>query len=345
MKLKIALLFGGISNESDISIESAKSIINIIDKNKYDVYYIYIGKDGDFYKCEEIKDNNDIINKVKIDNIVSYLKEFDLVFPVMHGIYGEDGTIQGFLETIGVKYVGCKLNSSSICMDKYLTRLLLKEGNINQTNYICIKKENDEYIYVDEELNEIKGELSNICKIIETKLKYPLFIKPCNSGSSIGINYANNNRDLIRYIEEASSIDNKIIIEENINGREVECGVLGNTDLIISSIGEVKTNNNFYSYNEKYNNNNFEIVSPSKLDDYIVKEIKRIAKKVYKLLGCKVLSRIDFFVEDKTNKIFVNEINTMPGFTNNSMFIKLFLNDSINNEELINRIIELSIKE
>ena len=345
MKLKIALLFGGISNESDISIESAKSIINIIDKNKYDVYYIYIDKDGDFYKCEEIKDNNDIVNKVKIDNIVSYLKEFDLVFPVMHGIYGEDGTIQGFLETIGVKYVGCKLNSSSICMDKYLTRLLLKEGNINQTNYICIKKENDEYIYVDEELNEIKGELSNICKIIETKLKYPLFIKPCNSGSSIGINYANNNRDLIRYIEEASSIDNKIIIEENINGREVECGVLGNTDLIISSIGEVKTNNNFYSYNEKYNNNNFEIVIPSKLDDYIVKEIKRIAKKVYKLLGCKVLSRIDFFVEDKTNKIFVNEINTMPGFTNNSMFIKLFLYDGINNEELINRIIELSIKE
>ena len=345
MKKRIGIVFGGVSSENDISIKSAKSFINNIDKNKYDVIYIFIDKENKWFKCESINDNFEVINKTEIENVFGYLKDLDLVVPILHGTNGEDGKIQGFFETFNIPYLGCDVLSSSICMDKEITKILLKKGNILQTNYVCIKKNKDDYIYIDDNLNELTSELTNICNLIESNLKYPLFIKPCNSGSSIGINYANNSEELRRYIEEASNYDNKIIVEENINGREVECGIIGNDELIVSSVGEINSSNNFYSYDEKYVKNNFEIEIPANLDEEIIKEIKRIAKKVYKLLGCKVLSRLDFFVENKTNKIYFNEINTMPGFTEYSMFPKLFENENIKYEELIDKIIDLSIKE
>lgn len=342
MKKKVGIVFGGIGNENDISIKSAKSIINNIDKNKYDVFNIFIDKDNKWYECENIDDNYEIINKNEITNIIDDLKKYDIIFPILHGIFGEDGKIQSLLELFKIPFVGCNSVCSSIGMDKEFTKILLSNSGILQTKYVCLKKKKDEYIYVDEKLNEISSELKNICNIINSKLSYPLFIKPCNSGSSIGINYANNYNELVKYIEEASLYDDKIIIEENINGREVECGIIGNDELLISSIGEIKSNNCFYSYDEKYKKNDFECVIPSTIDYEISKEIKRLSKKIYKLLGCKGLSRLDFFVEDKTNKIYFNEINTMPGFTDNSMFPRLF--EDIKYPELIDKLLSLSLK-
>ena len=342
MKKKVCLLFGGKSSENEISVLTAKSIINNIDKSKYDIFNVYIDKEGNWYNCEGVSESNEIINKNEISDINNYIKNVDVCFPLLHGKYGEDGTIQGLFEMFNKKYVGCGVLASSLCMDKAYLKNILDKASINQTKYVYIRENRDEFIYVDEELNEIYSELTNICKLIENKLKYPVFVKPSRSGSSIGINIANNIDELKNNIEIASSFDNRIIIEEGISGRELECAVLGNEELLASSIGEIIPDDKFYSYDDKYKNKEPKIVIPASIDESISKEIKRLAKKAYKAASCEGLSRVDFFLEDKTNKIYLNEINTLPGFTNISMYPKLFEYDGISYSNLIDRLIELA---
>ena len=227
--IKLGVIYGGKSTENEISCKSAKYILENLDKNKYDIYPIYIDKNGEWYK-EKLGE------RAKIENIIKYLKELDIVFPILHGLYGEDGTIQGLFELFNIKYVGCGVLASSISMDKAYAKIIFEKANILQTKYIYLKKcYKEEYIYFDEILNGTRYSINEIANKIEEKLKYPIFVKPSNSGSSVGISKVENRRDLIKGIEDAGKYDEKILVEEGIVGKEVECAVLGNSKLGVTA--------------------------------------------------------------------------------------------------------------
>ena len=331
-KIKLGIIYGGLSTEHEVSINSAKSIIDNIDKDKYEIYKIYIDKKGNWYK----EDN-------KIDNVFDYLRNLDVIFPVLHGLYGEDGTIEGLFELLGVPYVGCNVLSSSICMDKIYTKMILDKIGIDTAKYIYVKKVKDKYIYINNTFEEKELSLEEISLLVEDSLSFPVFVKPSRSGSSIGINKAHNKEELIKYIKYASGFDSKILIEENIIGRELECAILGNALVEASPIGEILPKGEFYSYNAKYIDDS-ETLIPNDIDKIVCDKIRSIAVKAYKALDCRGLSRVDFFLEKDTNRIILNEINTMPGFTTISMYPKLWESVGISYKELLDKLINLALE-
>lgn len=345
-KIKIGVIFGGMSTENEVSCISGASVIKHLNKEKYNVFPIYIDKIGNWYKVklEDIEKSEELENKEHIENITEYLKQMDVIFPVLHGLYGEDGTIQGLFELLKIPYVGCGVLASSVGMDKVYTKLIFEKANVNQAKYIYIRKYNEKYIYIDEEFNERILELEDIAKITNDKLRFPVFVKPSNSGSSVGINKAHNIEELKNAIVEAGKYDNKILIEEGIVGKEVECAVLGNEDVISSCVGEIKSADEFYSYDAKYNNENSKTLIPAEISEENSKEIQKLAIKAFKAISGRGLSRVDFFIEDKTEKIYINEINTLPGFTSISMYPKLFEAVGISYEKLLDNLIELASK-
>lgn len=345
-KIKIGVIFGGMSTENEVSCISGASVIKHLNKEKYNIFPIYIDKIGNWYKVklEDIEKSEELENKEHIENITEYLKQMDVIFPVLHGLYGEDGTIQGLFELLKIPYVGCGVLASSVGMDKVYTKLIFEKANINQAEYIYIRKYNEKYIYIDEEFNERILELEDIAKITNDKLRFPVFVKPSNSGSSVGINKAHNIEELKNAIVEAGKYDNKILIEEGIVGKEVECAVLGNEDVISSCVGEIKSADEFYSYDAKYNNENSKTLIPAEISEENSKKIQKLAIKAFKAISGRGLSRVDFFIEDKTEKIYINEINTLPGFTSISMYPKLFEAVGILYEKLLDNLIELASK-
>lgn len=340
-KLKLAVIFGGMSTESDVSCVSASSVIKNLNINKYEIFPVYISKQGCWYKIDNI---NNLEEKKEIENVMEYLKNVDVIFPVLHGLYGEDGTIQGVFELLHKPYVGCNVLASCVGMDKVYSKIIFDKAKIKQANYVYIRKYNKDYIYVNDNFDEEILELSDIIKKITNKIKFPMFIKPSNSGSSVGINKAHNEKELEKAIIEAEKYDNKILIEEGIDGREVECAVLGNEDVIASCVGEIKSAAEFYSYNAKYNDQDSKTVIPANISDDKTKEIQKLAIKAFKAIDGKGLSRVDFFIENHTGDIYINEINTLPGFTNISMYPKLFENDGLEYKMLLDKLIELSLK-
>lgn len=227
-------------------------------------------------------------------------------------------------------------------MDKIYTKILFKTCGIAVAKSMYIKKIEDKYIYIDNSFNKITLDKTNLQNKVNDYLKYPVFIKPSNSGSSVGVNKANNNEELIKYIEEAFEYDTKVLIEETITGREVECAVLGNENLIVSTVGEVLSASDFYSYESKYKNKNSITVIPSNIENDLIEKIKFLATKAYNACDCKGLSRVDFFIEKDTNRIILNEINTMPGFTEISMYPKLMEHNNYNYSQLLDTLIELA---
>ena len=333
--IKLGVIYGGKSTENEVSIKSAKSVIDNLDKNKYDIYPIYIDKNGEWYEDKESK-------KIKIENIIEYLKQFDVVFPVLHGLYGEDGTIQGMFELFDIKYVGCKVLASSVGMDKVYTKIVFDKAKINQTKYIYLKTDNSSnYIYVDEDFNEKNIELDDLALIAEKKLNYPMFVKPSNSGSSVGVNKAENREQLIKNIEIAAKFDRKILIEEGIKGKEVECAVLETKDgrIEVTNPGEIIPAGEYYSFDSKYNDKESKTLNNARITEEQKEEIKKLAIKAFKAIDGSGLSRVDFFVENETGKIFINEINTMPGFTQISMYPKLFSEYGYSYSELLDKLI------
>ena len=345
-KIKIGVIFGGMSTENEVSCISGASVIKHLNKEKYNVFPIYIDKIGNWYKVklEDVEKSEELENKEHIENITEYLKQMDVIFPVLHGLYGEDGTIQGLFELLKIPYVGCGVLASSVGMDKVYTKLIFEKANINQAKYIYIRKYNEKYIYIDEEFNEKILELEDIAKITNNKLRFPVFVKPSNSGSSVGINKAHNIEELKNAIVETGKYDNKILIEEGIVGKEVECAVLGNEDVISSCVGEIKSADEFYTYDAKYNNENSKTLIPAEISEENSKKIQKLAIKAFKAISGRGLSRVDFFIEDKTQKIYINEINTLPGFTSISMYPKLFEAVGISYEKLLDNLIELASK-
>lgn len=331
--IKLGIIYGGISTEHDVSEMSAKSVIENLDKEKYEVHKIYINEYGKWFE-----EDND--KKEEIYNLVWTLKDLDVVFPVLHGIGGEDGTIQGMLEMLKVPYVGCGVLSSSIGMDKVYTKIIFEKAGIQETPYIYIKKHEDKYMIVNENFDE---EEFNIEKITG-KLKFPMFVKPSNSGSSVGVKKATNNGELKMAIENAAQFDNKILVEQGIEGKEVECAILDGKEIIASTVGEIVPAEEFYSFDAKYNIPESKTIIPANIEEIQIEEIRKIAKKAFKAVDGKGLARVDFFIEKETNKIYINEINTMPGFTKISMYPKLFEAQGITYSELLDKLIERVIK-
>ena len=347
-KLKLGVIFGGMSTENEVSCVSGVSVIKNLNREKYDVFPIYIDKNGNWFEVQNIEKNEkmgkELEDKTAINNVMEFLKTFDVIFPVLHGLYGEDGTIQGVFELLKVPYVGCGVLSSSVGMDKAYTKIIFDKAGINQTKYVYVKNYDDKYIYVDENFNEEILTLEDISKIIIKKMKFPMFVKPSNSGSSVGISKVTNEKELEKAIETASKFDRKILIEEGINGREVECAVLGNEDVISSCVGEIRAADEFYSYDAKYNNQESKTLIPADISEKKSEEIQKLAIKAFKSIDGKGLSRVDFFIENKTGKVYINEINTLPGFTSISMYPKLFDQVGIGYAELLDKLVELALK-
>ena len=326
---KLGIIYGGISTEHDVSIMSAKSVIENLDKQKYEIHELYINKYGKWF---EIKNGE----KEEIYNLLWTLKELDVVFPVLHGKGGEDGTIQGMLEMLQIPYVGCGVLASAVGMDKAYTKILFEKAKIPQAKYVYVRKRGDTYYIINEKFDEEEFKIEKI----NEKLKYPMFIKPSNSGSSVGVKKAQNQEELRMAIEYAGQFDDKILIEQGIDGKEVECAVLEDGEIKASTVGEIKSAEEYYSFDAKYNIPESKTLIPAEIEKDKIEEIRKLAIKAFKVIDGKGLSRVDFFIENGTGKIYINEINTMPGFTKISMYPKLFENVGIKYSELLDKLIE-----
>jgi len=352
-KTKIAVLFGGVSSEYEVSCKSAASVIRNIPEDRFDTVYIGISKDGRWYqyfgepeKIEDaswIKDTENLIPAYvspdrgqhgimhgTVDD--DYEPEhIDVAFPILHGKNGEDGTIQGLFELAGIPYVGCPVLASAACMDKAVTNTILDHYGIPHTPWYALQN-GDPY------------DFDALADKWETEFGYPMFVKPANAGSSVGITKARDRGQLRAALDLAFQHDNKAVIEKSVSGRELECSVLGNLDPIASAPGEILPADGFYDYDEKYNASHTNTVTVADLTDEQKETIRSTAIKAYKILGCRGFARVDFLMDSATGKVFLNEINTIPGFTSISMFPKMMEAAGIPYPELITRLIDLAIE-
>lgn len=343
-KKRIAVLFGGKSSEHDISCISAKTVANALPNERYAVYTIYIDKAGKWFLwnrpmnefAEAETSGCDKVTLLPADGGKAALMvngrivdQIDVVIPVMHGKNGEDGTMQGFLEIIGVPYVGCGVLASAVSMDKLTTKHLVDTIGIRQAKFVAI---------TGLEINEKEAKMDEA----EAKFGYPMFVKPCNAGSSIGVSKAEDREGLSRAIDIAAAEDNRILIEEAIFGREVETAVLGNLDPKVAGPGEVLAADSFYSFDAKYTNAESKTVTNPVLPDGVAEELRADAAKIFRAVDGRGLSRVDFFVENGTNEVVFNEINTFPGFTGISMYPMLWAAAGLGITELVEALIALA---
>ncbi|MBP1968487.1 D-alanine-D-alanine ligase [Virgibacillus natechei] len=350
-KTKVGIIFGGKSAEHEVSLQSAKNIVEAIDRNKYDVVLIGIDKDGKWHlnnedsyllnaenpKLIELNKSNDMIALVpgESENQLIHaasarqLDQLDVVFPIVHGTSGEDGSLQGMLRIANIPFVGSSVLGSSVSMDKDIAKRLLKESNINVAKglaYTRAKKPQINY----KEAAEYLG--------------VPMFIKPANQGSSVGVSKVSTKAEFEAGVEFAFQFDHKIIIEENLVGREIECSVLGNAEPKASLLGEILPQTEFYSYESKYiDEKGADLAIPADITNEMTKRMQEVAVNAFEALQCEGLSRVDFFLTDE-GTIYVNEVNTLPGFTKISMYPKLWEISGISYPELISELIELAIE-
>ena len=378
-KKRVAVIFGGQSSEHEVSRVSAQSVIENIDKSKYEVVMIGITKEGQWLNYEGPADkigsgeweklaltaneaqnykamtpSAEIEHKVADSSFVSQpaqtggalaasntarsilgedsRKPIDVVFPVLHGCNGEDGTIQGLFELAGVPYVGCGVLGSAVGMDKAYTKIIFEKEGLPQGDYLVFSRK------------QVNFQVEEVIREVEGRLTYPCFVKPSNAGSSVGVNKASNREELKRALDIAAKNDRRILVEEFINGREIECAVLGNDNPIASTVGEVVPCNDFYDYEAKYQvGDDSKVIIPAEnLPAETIQKIREYAVRAFKCLDCAGLSRVDFFVHKETGEIFINEINTLPGFTQISMYPKLWAASGIPYSELIDKLIELA---
>jgi len=359
-KLRIAVIFGGQSSEHEVSRISAESVLKNIDRDKYDVVMLGITKDGRWLSYDgpvgligtgewqgiaEAKANKRISGLpgehmyssargiLSAAGAESRDNKIDVVFPVLHGCNGEDGTIQGLLELAGIPYVGSGVLGSALGMDKAYARIIFEKEGIPQCKYLVFSRK------------QIEQETEDVLNKIEEALPYPCFIKPSNAGSSVGVSKAHDRAELETALELAARYDRRIMIEEFLDAKEAECAILGNDDPIASTVGEVVPCNEFYDYEAKYNRgDSSEVIIPAQIPDADIQKIKEYAVRAFKALDCSGLSRVDFFVHKDTGEIYINEVNTLPGFTSISMYAKLWEASGIPYSKLVERLIDLAIE-
>lgn len=355
MKKKVvAILFGGASSEHEVSRRSATAIIENISREKYDILLVGITKKGEWflYSGDVAKISNgeweqDIQNKkdafispdastgglfVLAGGQYSTLR-IDVIIPVLHGKNGEDGTIQGLFQLAKIPFVGCDLLSSATCMDKICTNIILGFAGVKKAKFAFFTK------------NDFNEDAERCLDHVEKTLPgYPVFVKPSNAGSSVGVTKITSREGLFGAIKTALNEDDRVLVEEAIVGQEVECAVLGNESPIASIVGEIVSANEIYDYEAKYINDNSKLYIPAHIGDEVSNRIREIAIKAYKTMSCSGLARVDFFVERGSNEVYLNEINTFPGFTSISMYPKLFERTGVPFAELIDRLIDLALK-
>lgn len=346
MKKRIAVIFGGQSSEHEVSCMSAVNVIGGLNREKYEIHMIGITKEGHWIYVENVdKIRDDSWRDGEITAVISPDHEkqgiwkvsggtvevvpIDVAFPVLHGKYGEDGTIQGLFEMSGIPYAGCGVLASAASMDKISTKIFADRLGVRQAAYVAD---------IARDLREMDDTIAQV----EEKLGYPVFVKPSNAGSSQGVSKAHNREELKEALVLAKKHDHRVLIEENITGREVECAVLGGQNPQASPVGEILAAAEFYDFDAKYNNEESRTVIDPDLPEAVKEEIRKNAVAIFRAVGGFGLSRVDFFVEKDTNEVIFNEINTLPGFTNISMYPMLWEANGIKKEELLDRIIELA---
>ena len=353
-KIRFCVMFGGNSTEYEVSLKSSYSVLENADKEKYDIVKVGITREGQMYiyegANENIKNNtwkddsanlrkalmstsygDHAVYAINPDNTVERVA-IDVVFPVMHGAYSEDGRLQGMLDMCGVPYVGPGCASSAVCMDKAFTKMVLNNYGIPMAATVYATK------------NDVLTSIGSIQSDVEAELGYPVFIKPANSGSSVGVSKARNAEELKEALLKAIKYDTKILIEEAVVGREVEVAVMGNENPVALTCGEIISDADFYDYDDKYNNGTSTYNIPAKVSKATWLNLKRTAEGIFSYLDCKCLSRVDFFVCGEDEKIVFNEINTLPGFTNISLYPKMAMESGMTYSEIIDKLLALAIE-
>ncbi len=363
-KIKIGIIFGGRSGEHEISVRSATTVINQINKDKYEVFPIAINKDGQWLnpveslgllpkETQEVlmddiakfprdsiaflgDTNSQGITKLEIEENEERLLPLDIVFPVLHGTFGEDGTIQGLFEMAGIPYIGCGVLSSACGMDKVFMKTLFRDAELPQCEYVWFLR------------SEWEENNNFVISQVETKLGYPCFVKPANLGSSVGVSKASDVESLKESIELAAKYDRKIIVEENLDMREIECAVMGNDEPIASLPGEYvihDSEKSFLDYTEKYaGTGNNEFIVPAMLSLELSEKIQKLAVDAYKAIDAAGFARVDFFLRNDTGKLLVNEINTIPGLTDASGFPKMWAGTGKEFSEVIDMLVEFGFE-
>jgi len=325
----IALFFGGLSNEAKVSVMSAKNVVRYFDYRRYKLVLVYWNKkDQNFYLVKDI--NRIQLEKGNRLNVEDFKKKFEIALLMTHGRYGEDGVLQAILESRKIKYCGCRVLGSALCMDKIAFKTLMKAENIRQV----------EYDFLD-----LKAQTPAEIKAAKARIKknffFPVYVKPANSGSSVGITKVERLVDLEKAIKEAQRHDSRILIEEGlVNPTEIEVAVLGNNKLIVSRPGQLRLAKDFYNYDDKYKLGEAQVVIPAKIKAEFIKTVRKLAPRIYRLAECQGFARVDFFIS--RGKIYINEINTLPGFTNISMFPMLMMDQGMTYTQVLNRIIALA---
>ncbi len=351
-KIRVAVLFGGRSAEHEVSLQSARNVIEAIDQEKYETVLIGIDRKGAWFLNDKSmpllnSDNPRLIALNKCKNSVSLITgdqtgvlinlqsptsipAVDVIFPVLHGPYGEDGSIQGLAKLANVPCIGSDILGSAIGMDKDVSKRLLRDAGIPVARYICLRR------------NDLTSDLP---KQVEQVLGFPVYVKPANMGSSVGVVKVSGPTDLVPAIDNAFQYDTKVVIEEAIVGREIECSVLGNDDPIASVVGEIETVDGFYSYEKKYIDENAAILKiPANLDQRTLQKVQATSIAAFKALESRGMARVDMFLTE-SGKVYINEINTIPGFTVISMYPKLWEASGLSYKELIDRLIQLALDE
>lgn len=350
-KLSLAVIFGGVSSEHEVSRMSVTSILENLSNERYEVHMVGITKEGRWLlytgPVEDIlsgaweqgpvtpaflSPDPSVHGLVALRDGKAETIHVDVIFPALHGKNGEDGTIQGLFQLSGIPYVGCDTESSAICMDKAVTHSLLSSANIEQAHYL--------WFYAD----RFDAAPDTIKNKIQARLDFPVFVKPSSAGSSVGVSKVERFEDLDQAIRKAAREDKKVVVEEGITGQEVEVAVLGNRDCDASLVGEIGASAQFYDYDDKYINGTSQLYIPARIPQEVSEKIRQTAVRAYRLLGCSGLARVDFFVTAGDNRVILNEINTLPGFTSISMYPKLWMAMGLSYGELLDKLIELALQ-
>ena len=350
--LSVCILFGGVSPEHEVSLRSAESVLNNIDESKYNVFPVGITKEGKWilYGGKDYSDlpsgrwltNPDnrqaAISPIRGQGLLTFegdcvvRQQIDVVFPVLHGENGEDGTIQGLLQLAGIPYVGPHVAASAVAMDKTLTKLVVDQAGITQAAWNLVRR------------SDMGSRMEGTLDALEAKFAYPMFVKPAGTGSSVGVSKATEREDLKKALLEAGKYDDKVLVEEFIRGREIEVAVMGNESPVASVCGEIDSGADFYDYDAKYITDTSVSYIPARIPEDVAETVRDTAVKVYKAIGCQGLSRVDFFVTWQENRVVFNEINTIPGFTSISMYPKLFGASGVPYSQLIDKLLELALE-
>ena len=350
-KLSLAVIFGGVSSEHEVSRMSVTSILENLSNERYEVHMVGITKEGRWLlytgPVEDILSGTweqgpvtpaflspdpSVHGLVALRDGKAETIHVDVIFPALHGKNGEDGTIQGLFQLSGIPYVGCDTESSAICMDKAVTHSLLSSADIEQAHYL--------WFYAD----RFDAAPDTIKNKIQARLDFPVFVKPASAGSSVGVSKVERFEDLDQAIRKAAREDKKVVVEEGITGQEVEVAVLGNRDCDASIVGEIGASAQFYDYDDKYINGTSQLYIPARIPEEVSEKIRQTAVRAYRLLGCSGLARVDFFVTAGDNRVILNEINTLPGFTSISMYPKLWMAMGLSYGELLDKLIELALQ-